>query len=121
MKTILLSLLFLFPVIFIGCEQRDEKSVNLGQHFVLIRLHGNVSVEDVSTPENIGIPPEVISLGYNEKFVIAYSVTNRLTNAWVIVKDTKAIVGPLTDKQFDNFLSTNKELNSIKQKDVWAY
>jgi len=117
------SLWFLAPLlcaIVAGCVKNDEKYINLGNQFVLSRLHGGVSVEDMATTNGC-VPPEVVSLGFNDGYIVAYARTNSATNAWIIRKSTREVIGPLTQAGFALYLATNEPLRSVKLKDVWDY
>lgn len=103
-----------------GCTE-DEKYVNLGDDFVLFRLHGGVSVEDWKAT-NGGIPPEIVSLGFDSKHIVADSTTNGTTNVWVIIKTGRLVVGPMSSDAFKLYSTqTNREVLKIHLKNVWDY
>jgi hypothetical protein len=104
-----------------GCVKDDEKYINLGQQFVVWRLHGGVTIEDMARTNDSVVPAEVISLVYNEQHIVAYAVTNHTTNVWVIQKSTRTVIGPLSTAQFEHYSATNPALQSMRQKDVWDY
>lgn len=102
-----------------GCDRRDEKSVNLGQQYVLLRLSEGVTIEDLTMPHGGGVPSEVFSVGFNADFIIAYSLANQTTNVWVITKSNRTTLGPFTLTKFEEYKASNSAVITVKQKNVW--
>ena len=119
MKAPYLVFVFLALVFLAGCESRDEGSIYLGQNYVLIRLNQSVSVEDLSTAADVGIPHEVVSVGFNERFIVAHSATNGATNIWVVIKESRTILGPLSKEKFREVAKTNPAILLIQEKNAW--
>jgi hypothetical protein len=104
-----------------ACNSHEETSIDLGKNFIVLRLNGEVSIEDFSSTTHLRVPPDVFSIGNTAKYIVAYSMTNNITNIWVVNKDARIIDGPFEKSQYDAYANTNSDLKTIQQTNVWLF